>query len=169
METDYGYQDNNRVDLVDSYHPGGTNISRRVYGYYPDGQMSWFSRTADAGSSGCRFEANVGETYAYYADGSLQQGRYHAVTAPASAQPPAGDSNPGAVSSSVWTEQFTYDAAGNRTVYAGNSPQAREQYSQTFNAENQQDALGYTTPGATRSAHPGRANTSNTATMPWAS
>ena len=50
--TAYDYQANNRISVVHQYANGGGNISWRTYGYYANGQMSWFAKANVGGGGG---------------------------------------------------------------------------------------------------------------------
>ena len=140
--TAYGYQANNRIASVWQYVNGGNNISQRTYGYYPNGQLSWFNKTADGGSSGSVFENNTGDVYDYWADGKLNVALRQAsnVYTNANAQ---GDSQNAGASGPQWLGSYTYDAAGNRTVDYENGPTSQP----AFDGENRQVAYGYSGDG----------------------
>lgn len=151
--TTYNYQANGRC--WDVWHRRGdlncnpvTNgsISRHLYGFEPNGQISWFDREADSGQSGSSLENGNGDAYSYYADGSLYlhyRNLSYAGGWPYQHTNDTGDSqvdigNPTLTNQTTDTHgnSFHYDAAGNRdaftchnTLQATSPAQADNRYS----------------------------------------
>ena len=136
--TGYSYQANNRVAIVTQSVPAsGRNISHRTYGYYPNGQMSWFNKDAVAGSPSV-FENNTGDVYDYQAGGQLNVAQSEAqnVTTAANAQ---GDSQNATASNAQWIGSYLYDAAGNRTYDWENGALNQP----TYDSENREITYGF--------------------------
>ncbi len=142
--TAYDYQNNGRV--WDVWHYDGThhkNISRRCYGFAPNGQISWFDREADGGSSGSSLENGNGDAYYYWPDGSLgiayrdfsnSQGWPARYSATADSRVDSGTLGYTNSTAQTYGTSYNYDAAGNRhgamTVMGNN-------YSYSVNGLNQ--------------------------------
>ena len=130
VTSEFSYQANNRISQVWNHHgtygSGGwpnDNISAKIYGYAPDGQITWAARTPDGGGSGSAWEDGSGENYGYAPNGAISGfgiadlGTYHSDNnqgdSAATAAFLTGGNNangPGSFSSS-----YQYDASGNRS------------------------------------------------------
>ena len=124
--TAYNPQANGRMTVTQDYKGDpvqGTsygNISLRSYGYYPNGQMSWFNKTADGGQSGSSLEDNSGDAYYYEGDNSLYC-LYHECGNITQTENSQGDSMVPSAQitfpySRSYASSFYYDSSGNRTA-----------------------------------------------------
>ena len=173
LYTSCGFQANGRVNslwhLNNNFNPVH-NVRRSLYGYAPDGQVSWTDRETDTGNkmippSGSSLENGRGDVFNYNGDGSLaDMARDVAVSSwPMGADgsnPADGDTrvpNGGGSYSSTDTfsyyNAYTYDGAGNRTQYARTNPVTGAgftiPYSDNGKNENQYATIAYDTNGNT--------------------
>ena len=158
--TAYDYQNNGRV--WDVWHIDGThnkNISRHCYGYAPNGQISWFDREADGGQSGSALENGRGDAYYYWPDGSVgiaardvaaTGGWPNIYSATQDSRVAEGNVNYGGGSANTYCNNYSYDAAGNRSQVT----------------QMNQGTINYGADGENRyygSAYDGNGNTTNSA------
>ncbi len=161
--TGYGYQLNGRLaDLwhyhgsSDGTHAQNQSISRHLYGYTPDGRISWFDREADGGQSGSALENGYGDAYYYFPDGRLAAAYRDVV--PKSGWPQAAsatqdsrvdNTNGNLVASpSYYYDGYQYDAPGNRTLAVGqNQPDIH--YADNGKGQNQYSGSAYDNNGNT--------------------
>jgi RHS repeat-associated protein len=163
LYTEYDYQSNGRCWDVWHYH-GDINgnhtlngsVSRHVYGFAPDGQISWFDREADRGQSGSSLEDQRGDAFYYWPDRSVRQafrdvvatggwpGIYN-TTNDARVEPSNISYAGGTVN--TYANTYNYDLAGNRQSVTQLNPAQNIDY--TVDGENRYNYSAYNSNGDT--------------------